>query len=76
MTELATQRDIEFNQTDFDRSARLISAQLKALIAQKLWGINEYYIIMNAEFDETFDKAIDVLKHWDQYGDPDGTIHS
>lgn len=76
LTELATQRDIEFNQTDFDRSARLISAQLKALIAQKLWGINEYYIIMNAEFDETFDKAIDVLKHWDQYGDPDGTIHS
>jgi len=75
LTELATQRDIEFNQTEFDRSARLIRAQLKALIAQKLWGINEYYIIMNAEFDETFDKALDVLKNWDQYGDPDGTIH-
>ncbi len=75
LTELATQRDIEFNQTEFDRSARLIRTQLKALIAQKLWGINEYYIIMNAEFDETFDKALDVLKNWDQYGDPDGTIH-
>ena len=47
---------------------------IKALLAQKLWGFNEYFVIMNAENDEVFAKALEVLKNWNQYGDSTGTV--
>ncbi len=74
LTQMAVDKGIPFDKDGFDRSERQIKIQVKALLAQKLWGFNEYFIIMNSENDEVFAKALEVLKDWSQYGDDTGTI--
>ena len=74
LTQMAEQKGVPFDKEGFDRSARQIGTQIKALLAQKLWGFNEYFVIMNAENDEVFAKALEVLKNWNQYGDSTGTV--
>ena len=74
LTQMAEQKGVPFDKEGFDRSARKIGTQIKALLAQKLWGFNEYFVIMNAENDEVFAKALEVLKNWNQYGDSTGTV--
>lgn len=48
-------------------SESVIKSQLKALIAQKLWGMNEYYHISNMSGDEIYDKAVEVITNWEGY---------
>ena len=74
LEQMAEQKGVPFDKEGFDRSARQIGTQIKALLAQKLWGFNEYFVIMNAENDEVFAKALEVLKNWNQYGDSTGTV--
>lgn len=49
-------------------SEALIKTQLKSLVAQKLWGLNEYYYILNSVGDEIYNTALDVITRWDRYG--------
>lgn len=49
LTQMAEQKGVPFDKEGFDRSARQIGTQIKALLAQKLWGFNEYFVIMNAK---------------------------
>ena len=58
---------IAFDETEFERSKKDIALQLKALVAQKLWGTNEFYRVFNTE-DTEFAKALEVLENWDRYG--------
>lgn len=67
LTQSATAKGIPLNREQLAISETGIKVQLKALIAQKLWGINEFYYILNAENDPAFDKALQALKNWGQY---------
>lgn len=58
---------VEFEAAEFERSKKEIALQLKALIAQKLWGTNEFYLVYNTE-DPEVAKALEVLQNWDRYG--------
>ncbi|MFV0471414.1 MAG: S41 family peptidase [Paludibacteraceae bacterium] len=44
----------------FDKSKKIITKQMKALIAGDLWGTNEYYQVINSE-NESLQKAIEIL---------------
>lgn len=44
----------------FGLSEKLIKAQLKGLVAQKLWDMESYYIILNA-YDPEISKAVEVM---------------
>ncbi|MDE5962441.1 MAG: PDZ domain-containing protein [Alistipes sp.] len=62
----AIQRDSEA----MDAAATLLRIQLKALIAQRLFGSEYFYRIINREHDVLFGKALELLKNWEQQGAP------
>ncbi len=66
LQEAAAQKEIKATPEDLERSRELIITQLKALIAQKLWGMNEYFIVINQQ-DETVQKAREVLQEWPRF---------
>ena len=55
----AEQRDIKIEKSD--KTSPIIEAQLKALLAQKLWGTTAYYRVYNALLDEDFSSAMDIM---------------
>lgn len=57
---LARQRGVDEDPEGLERSRRLIGAQVKALIAQRLWDTTAYYRIVNAENDPDFAAAVAV----------------
>ena len=61
-----TQEKVEFNEEQFLQSKDLIKIQLKALIANDLWGINEYYQVMN-QVNNSFLKAVELLENPELY---------
>ncbi|MHB9056683.1 MAG: S41 family peptidase [Paludibacteraceae bacterium] len=56
----AEKEKIPFDQKDYDRSEKLIKLQMKAIIANDLWNINEYYEVINKD-NEILQKAVEVL---------------
>lgn len=53
-----------------ERSAgaeRQLKKYFKALVAQKLWGVNELYMILNTTDDEVYAKAVEVMGDWERY---------
>ena len=60
--ELAEKKDVKKNEKEYAISEVLIRAQLKALIAQKLWDQNDYYKIIN-KTDKELQKAIEVINN-------------
>ncbi len=54
------------DEQEIERVKPTIKAQLKALIAQKLWDFNEYYRVVNAE-DRMVRKALEVLDEYEKY---------
>ena len=69
---LGTKRGVELNQEELLISKPKIKTQIKALIAQKLWDMGDYFYIVNPE-DEIYLKALDVLENWDSYSK--GIVH-
>jgi carboxyl-terminal processing protease len=55
------QPDLEFDQEGYNESEKLLKLQLKSLIAQNLYGSNEFYELYN-DTNEALQKAIEVLK--------------
>ncbi|MFV0390988.1 MAG: S41 family peptidase [Paludibacteraceae bacterium] len=51
---------IKFNREEYDRSKRLIKLQMKAIIANNLWEVNEYYRIIGQE-NNLLQKAVELL---------------
>ena len=58
LVELGRSRGVELDQKGLERSRRLIAAQIKALIAQRLWDTTAYYRVINAETDPDFAAAV------------------
>lgn len=61
--------ELKFNEADYKISENSIKMRLKAILAQDLWGISEYYQIANAE-NEILQEAIKVIegKKYDEKG--------
>lgn len=53
--------EIEHTDEDMDLSGTLIKAQIKGLIAQKLWDVTSYYVIVNGQDDEVL-KAVEIIQ--------------
>lgn len=45
----------------WERSERLIKTQLKALVAQRLYGVEGFYRVINPAYNESYIKALEVL---------------
>ena len=49
-----------FNEKEYKISENLIKTMIKSLIAQDLWGSNEFYIILNTK-NSSLNAALEVL---------------
>ena len=63
-------REIPRDTEAMDRSAPLLRIQLKALIAQRLFGTEAFYRIIHPSHDPTFLKAVELLQNWEEAGAP------
>ena len=57
----AEKEGVKKDEKDYAASEKLIKSQIKGLIAQKLWDMNELYAIIN-QYDEEVQKAIEVVQ--------------
>jgi carboxyl-terminal processing protease len=55
----AAKRGIKVEKTD--KADSVIQSQLKALLAQKLWGTTAYYRVYNSLLDDDFVRAMEII---------------
>ncbi len=57
----AQEKEIEWNQEQYDLSASLIDSQFKAILARNLWGMPEYFKIQNIR-NPIYSKGLNILR--------------
>lgn len=70
LTELGAERGVAPDEAGFAVSAELLRVQLKALVAQRLFGTEGYYRVVNLLRSEAFREAVSLLEAWEQRGRP------
>lgn len=60
----AEKRGLERNDTQLAISKPILQSRLKGLVARALYGMTEYYRVVNSECDPEFEKAVEVITHW------------
>ena len=66
---LGEKQGVPYVAEDMERSRTQMGVQLKALIAQKMWTMTEYFRVINQESDEFFARAMEVLGNWEAYSE-------
>ena len=70
LTELGAERGVAPDEAGFAVSAELLRVQIKALVAQRLFGTEGYYRVVNRLRSEAFREAVSLLEAWEQRGRP------
>ena len=70
LTELGAERGVAPDEAGFAVSAELLRVQLKALVAQRLFGTEGYYRVVNRLRSEAFREAVPLPEAWEQRGRP------
>lgn len=70
VAELGAARDVAVDSAGLGASAPLMRIQLKALVAQRLYGTEAFYRVINAERSEAFHRAVAILEEWEKRGLP------
>lgn len=65
----ATAREVEYNEQEWQLSKELIRTQLTAMIAQRLYTTSEFYRVMNPRENDSYKKAMEILRRWDEQGE-------
>ncbi len=65
----AKERDVVYNEEDWTKSKELIRTQLTAMIAQRLYSTAEFYRVMNPRENESYKRALEILRAWDEQGE-------
>ncbi|MDR2765605.1 MAG: S41 family peptidase [Tannerella sp.] len=60
LQQMATEKEVAFNEEQYNKSKPLITLQIKALIARDLFDISEYYQIVNDE-NESLKEALRII---------------
>ncbi len=59
---MAEKQGVKMNEKEYALSEKLIKNQLKALIAQKLWDINAFFMVVD-QYDYEVQRAIEVIRN-------------
>lgn len=70
LKEAGEARGVKFDAQGFETSVPLMRLQLKALVAQRLYGIEAFYRVMNAGHSEAFARAVEIVSDWPRQGQP------
>ena len=63
-------RGIAFDSEGFERSGALLRLGIKALVAQRLFGPESYYRVMNPARNDAYREAVALLRDWQNRGVP------
>jgi carboxyl-terminal processing protease len=61
-----TEKEVAFNEKDFQLSKDQLAALIKAYMARDLWTNSEFYEVIN-DTEPKFQTAVTILKNWDKY---------
>lgn len=67
---LGAERGVAPDEAALAESAPLMRRQLKALVAQRLFGTGAFYRVMNVPGEGAFGRAVELLGDWDRQGAP------
>ena len=70
LVDLATQKGVEYDAEGFECSKSLMRNQLTAMVAQRLYGDNEFYKWINPRVNDSYNKAMEIITNWDEQGAP------
>lgn len=70
LTQLAAKRGVAFDEQGFETSREVVSIQLKALAAQRLFGTGGYFQVVNPRLSPAYRRAVEILEDWDHEGKP------
>lgn len=70
LTEFAARRSLPCDAAGFAASEGLMRIQLKALTAQRLFGLGAYYRTYNNHRSEACARAVEILEAWEELGAP------
>ena len=70
LVDLATQKGVEYDAEGFECSKSLMRNQLTAMVAQRLYGDNEFYKWINPRVNDSYNKAMEIITNWDEQGVP------
>ena len=70
LADLGSRRGVALDQQGLDVSRELVSTQLKALAAQRLFGVGAYFQVVNPRMSPAYRQAVEILKNWDEKGNP------
>lgn len=70
LVETARKKGVEPNEEQFAASKSLITTQLTALVAQRLYTVTEFYRYINPRENEYFMRAKEILDNWEGTGIP------
>lgn len=68
IAELGREQGIEYDKKAADESMPDMRVHIKAMVAQKLWNSTEYFKIINGRGDSVYEKALEAIKNWPEYG--------
>lgn len=57
----AEKQGLAYREEEFKRSEQLILTQLKALVAQRLYGVEGFYRVINPAYNEAYQTAMELL---------------
>lgn len=67
---LGAERGVKPDEAAFGESKPLMRLQLKALVAQRLFGAGAFYRVMNGVRDDAYRRAVDIMRDWERQGAP------
>lgn len=65
LLKLAEEREIEFNEEEFERSRPNIVRRLKGIVASTIYGTSEGLQVLQ-EKDKAIEKALDIIHNWEK----------
>lgn len=70
LADLGARRGVALDEKGLDTSRELIATQLKALAAQRLFGMTAYFQVINPRMSPAYRLAVEILGNWNEMGKP------
>lgn len=70
LTSIATAKGVTYNDEEFNLSRGLITNQLSALVAQRLYSTSEFYQLLNPRENESYSMALQLFANWNEQAKP------
>jgi carboxyl-terminal processing protease len=66
LVEAAKTQGIEPDEAGLAQSRELLSVQIKAYLAARLWEDGDYFRVFNPRRDDVYGKALEIMANWDK----------